>query len=125
MTNDGELTNRLTHPKYHIDKVYRLKVQGLVRADQLQRLRTGVLLEDGMTSPATITIVKKHPENSTLDMTIHEGRNRQIRRMCLAVGIRLLSLQRIKIGPISIGNLGDGKYRALTQKEVQTLKTLH
>lgn len=122
LTNDGALTNLLTHPRYHVDKVYRLTIKGTVDKSQLTALRNGVLLEDGITSPAEVSLLTTNNSVSLLEMTIHEGRNRQIRRMCETVGISLVDLQRVAFGPIKIGNLGIGKFRELTKKEVQALK---
>src|SRR5258708_4156514 len=124
LTNDGELTNLLTHPKYHVDKVYRLQVTGEITNAQLRALRNGVLLDDGITWPAEVSIIKMTSSASILEMTIHEGRNRQIRRMCETVGVILLELQRIKFGPLTLANLPVGKFRKLTEKEIQLLKNV-
>lgn len=122
LTNDGELTNLLIHPKYHVDKVYRLRIEGNIDQAQLNALRHGVLLDDGITYPAKVTILKTANRVTFLEMTIHEGRNRQIRRMCETVGVKLLELARIKFGPINIGNLREGQFRRLTESEVSSLK---
>jgi len=118
LTNDGELTNHLTHPRFHVDKVYRLKITGIVSKEQLHALRNGVLLDDGITAPAQVTVLS----NNLLEMKIHEGRNRQIRRMCETVGIKLLELERIKFGPLSLKNLPLGKFRELTKGEIASLQ---
>jgi len=122
LTNDGELTNLLIHPKYHVDKVYSLSIEGKVEKEQLRALRRGVLLHDGITYPAEVKIVKENNTRSLLEMTIHEGRNRQIRRMCETVGVKLLDLRRIRFGPIDLNNLKEGKYRELTGKEIDLLR---
>jgi pseudouridine synthase len=122
LTNDGELTNLLIHPRYHVDKVYRLTISGQVNDAQLRALRNGVLLDDGITAPAKVTPVKSTNAVFILEMTIHEGRNRQIRRMCETVGVSLTELQRVKFGPLEIGSLKEGKFRELTKKEVQQLR---
>jgi len=122
LTNDGELTNLLIHPRYHVDKTYRLTISGKVNDAQLRALRNGVLLDDGITAPAKVSIIKSTHTFSILEMTIHEGRNRQIRRMCETVGISLLELQRIKFGPLEIGSLKEGKFRELSRNEIQNLK---
>jgi 23S rRNA pseudouridine2605 synthase len=122
LTNDGELTNRLIHPKYHVDKIYSLTIQGKATTVQLTALRTGVLLDDGITAPAKISILHSNSGTSEFTMTIHEGRNRQIRRMCETVGIHLLALKRISFGPINLGNIKNGTYRSLTRKEIEKLK---
>lgn len=121
LTNDGELTNLLTHPRYHVDKVYRLAVKGKPTESQLNKLRNGVMLEDGKTHPAEIIIIKEGA-SSILEVKIHEGRKRQVRRMCEVVGLPLLELSRVKFGPILLGDLPEGKYRQLSEKEVQALK---
>ncbi len=123
LTNDGELTNLLTHPRYHIAKTYRLTVTGVVSQEQLQRFRKGMLLDDGPTSPAEVKVVNKNAQETILDMTIHEGRNRQIRRMCTEVKVDLKELERIAIGSIRDQNLKLGKYRELSKSEIKTLFT--
>ncbi len=122
LTNDGELTNHLIHPKYHVDKVYRLTIQGHANDVQLKALRNGVLLDDGITSPAKVSVLFIKNGVSEITMTIHEGRNRQIRRMCETVGINLLALERISFGPIRLGSLKSASYRVLTEKEINELK---
>jgi 23S rRNA pseudouridine2605 synthase len=124
LTNDGELTNQLIHPKYHVDKVYRLTIVGTVDGAQLTALRNGVLLDDGITAPAKVTVSTIKNTTSILEMTIHEGKNRQIRRMCETVGITLLELERVSFGPIKLGQLKIGKYKILTKNEVSILKKL-
>lgn len=122
LTNDGELTHALTHPKYHVYKIYRLTIKGEVHQEQLHALRTGVLLDDGITAPAQVKFLQRKADITSVEMTIHEGRNRQIRRMCETVGITLLELQRIKFGPIGLGQLKEGTYRELTTDEILALK---
>ena len=122
LTNDGELTNLLTHPRYQVHKVYRLKIKGKINQPQLRSLRNGVRLHDGKTAPAEVSIVKEGYSFSYLEITLHEGKNRQIRRMCEAVRINLLELSRIQFGPISIGTIKEGAYRELTDAEVDDLR---
>ncbi len=122
LTNDGELTNLLTHPRYHVDKVYKLTIAGSLDRYQLRALRRGVLLDDGITYPAEVTVVSESGGRSIVEMKIHEGRNRQIRRMCETVGANLLELQRITFGPIPLSNLKEGKYRDITPKEIDMLR---
>lgn len=122
LTNDGELTNLLTHPRYHVDKIYRLTINGRLDKFQLKALRDGVLLDDGITYPAQVTIIKESNENSIVEMKIHEGRNRQIRRMCETVDADLVALQRVQFGPIAINGLKEGAYRELTKKEIEVLQ---
>jgi 23S rRNA pseudouridine2605 synthase len=123
LTNDGELTNLLTHPRYHVDKTYRLTIKGTINDTQLRALRNGVLLDDGITAPARVSIIKKTNDGWLLQMIIHEGRNRQIRRMCETVGIQLLALKRVAFGPLAIGSIQEGKWRELLGKEIIALKS--
>lgn len=123
LTNDGELTNKLTHPSFHVFKVYRLEVEGFVSKEQLKALRDGVLLQDGITAPAKVSIDYQSRAKTTLTMTIHEGRNRQIRRMCETVGLKLVELDRIQFGPIQKRGLEVGKWRLLTLEELKSLRT--
>lgn len=125
LTNDGDLTHKLTHPKYHIQKVYKLIIKGKINKRQLQAFRNGVLLDDYLTAPAQVKTIKENNTHSIIEVTIHEGKYRQIRRMCEEVGIKLLELERIKFGPVSIGNLQEGKYRHLSDKEISLLKSGH
>lgn len=122
LTNDGELTNLLTHPSFHVDKMYQLTIKGFVSKEQLKALRAGVLLDDGITAPAEVKVIKSDRMQTILEMVLHEGRNRQIRRMCETVGAELVALDRIKFGPISKGNLKVGSFRELTHAEIQSLK---
>jgi 23S rRNA pseudouridine2605 synthase len=122
LTNDGELTNILTHPKYHVAKVYRFSIIGRITPLQLNKLRKGVRLTDGMTKPARVIITKAKPSITSLEITLREGRNRQIRRMCEAVGLRLIDLERVKFGKITLEKIGKGQYRELTNAEVAMLK---
>ena len=123
LTNDGELTNFLTHPRYHIDKTYRLTIQGKATDRQLTKLRNGVTLSDGNTAPSQVTILKSTQSLSVLEMTIREGRNRQIRRMCEAVNLVLLELERIRFGHLTLDGTPLGSYRLLTDNEVKQLKS--
>jgi 23S rRNA pseudouridine2605 synthase len=121
LTNDGELANRLMHPSFEVPKTYRVKVaRSPVREPALHALRTGVQLEDGMTAPALVR--RLHPDE--LDITIHEGRKRQVRRMCDAVGHPVKEIERIAFGPLRLGNLPPGQARRLTHAETQRLRGL-
>ncbi len=124
LTNDGELALRLTHPKFHTAKIYELKIQGRVSPEDLSHLASGVELEDGMTSPADANVIFVDKGVTTLELTIHEGKKRQVRRMCQALHLKLLDLKRIAIGPITLDNLKEGTFRDLTAYEVQQLKTV-
>jgi pseudouridine synthase len=121
LTNDGELANQLTHPSFHMPKIYEVVIDGGISQTHLNRLRKGVQLTDGMTAPTEVEI-KKHIGNQTvLTITLYEGKNRQIRRMCGALGLNLLELKRIAIGPIELGSLRPGKSRPLKSEEVNAL----
>lgn len=123
LTNDGELAQKLTHPSYEIRKTYRVKVLGIVPVIKLDKLRMGVELEDGLTAPATVDLVGYDREKGTTEfnITIREGRNRQVRRMCDAIGFPVRDLQRTKMGPLVLRGLGRGKIRELDDDEVQLL----
>jgi 23S rRNA pseudouridine2605 synthase len=118
LTNDGELTNRLTHPSHGVDKEYLAVVEGEPTRGELRSLRDGVELDDGITAPAKVAAV----EPTVLRITIHEGRNRQIRRMCEAIGHPVVRLVRTRIGPIRDGALKAGEWRPLTVEEVRELE---
>jgi 23S rRNA pseudouridine2605 synthase len=119
LTNDGDLAYRLTHPSFEVDKTYRAVVRGApIREDALRALRTGVELEDGVTAPARVSRVK----SDTLEITIHEGRKRQVKRMCEHVGHRVVELQRIRFGPLLLGDLAIGAVRKLSPNEISLLR---
>jgi 23S rRNA pseudouridine2605 synthase len=117
LTNDGELTHRLTHPSFGVPKEYLVQVEGAPTSGEVRRLRQGVDLEDGPTAPARVAVVAP----GLLRIVIHEGRNRQVRRMCESVGHRVLRLVRTRIGPVTDPSLGPGSYRPLTFDEVRAL----
>ena len=120
LTNDGDLAHRLTHPSFEVDKTYRAVVRGApVHESTLRALRNGIQLEDGMTAPARVTRV----EPDTLEITIHEGRKRQIKRMCQHVGHRVLELQRVRFGPLQLGDLQPGQHRRLSANEISLLRS--
>lgn len=126
LTNDGELANRMTHPRYNFEKEYIATVVGHPSHDKIDTLRNGILLEDGVTSPAKVTVIKNDYKNSKLSITIHEGKNRQVRRMCQAIGHPVVHLQRCRIGFLTTDQLAVGQYRHLTPTEiVQLKKELH
>lgn len=123
MTNDGELAYKLTHPKFTVDKTYHAVCDGVLTNAEIARLEQGVDIGDGMTGPAKITQVHAlHNGNTSFDITIHEGRNRQIRRMLEAVGHQTLVLKRTKEGAVSIGFMQSGEYRALSAEELNALR---
>ena len=124
LTNDGQLAQRLAHPRHHVEKTYLVKVRGRLSEQARQRLTEGVRLEDGPTLPAQIANVRVQAKTSWFELTIREGRNRQVRRMCEAVGLPVSRLKRIRVGFLTLGTLPTGHYRPLTQAEVKKLKTL-
>ncbi len=123
MTNDGALANRLTHPRYGVEKTYYAVCDGRLTASEAARLTNGVELEDGMTAPARVDAVRTTQCGDTSFLiTIHEGRNRQIRRMLEAVGHRTLRLKRERFGPLSLGTLAPGEWRKLSDEEIKKLE---
>jgi 23S rRNA pseudouridine2605 synthase len=119
LTNDGELAERLTHPRYGVEKVYRARVQpARVSRRALEALRQGVELEDGKTAPARV----RQPRPGVLEITIREGRKRQVRRMCEAVGHRVVELRRVAFGPLGLRGLEPGQSRRLSRAEVERLR---
>ncbi len=120
LTNDGQLAHRLTHPSFEVDKTYRAVVGNPpVREHTLRALQRGVELDDGITAPARVTRVS----SDTLEITIHEGRKRQVKRMCEQVGHRVLELQRVRFGPLRLGDLASGAHRRLSANEVSLLRS--
>lgn len=121
LTNDGPLAHRLTHPRYGVEKVYRARVDRAVTAEDLAKIRNGVPLEDGMTSPAVARVPDSgRPE--LVEVTIHEGRNRQIRRVFEFLGYQVVALSRIRFGGLGLGELRPGAWRKLTAAEVIELR---
>lgn len=125
LTNDGELTYELTHPKHHVNKCYEVKVKGRLTKAAQHALRTGVMLEGKKTYPAELKIIREGEKSTLFHLTIHEGRNRQVRRMCEAVGYPVMSLSRISVGKLTLGDLEMGAYRSLTPKEISYLKQMN
>jgi pseudouridine synthase len=123
MTDDGNLANRLTHPRYKIAKTYLVETAGLLTEEKAALLQKGILLEDGVTQPAKLKIEYFSKEESRFHLTITEGRNRQVRRMCEALGLPVTYLCRTKMGFLDLEGLTPGRYRALTAREVQRLRT--
>ncbi|VAW19935.1 Ribosomal large subunit pseudouridine synthase B [hydrothermal vent metagenome] len=122
LTNDGDLANRLTHPKYECEKKYFVIIKGKLDLDNGQQIKEGVLLDDKKTAPAKLTNVRVKENQTELTLTITEGRKRQIRRMFEVVGHEVKYLKRLSQGPIKLGNLKIGSYRFLSDKEIKDLK---
>ncbi|HHX75514.1 MAG TPA: rRNA pseudouridine synthase [Firmicutes bacterium] len=122
LTNDGELANRLTHPSYGVEKEYLARVRDLPSGETLRRLAAGIMLDDGMTAPATVRLIKGGKPTSLLALTLKEGRNRQVRRMLEAVNHPVVSLKRVRLGQLTLKGLRPGEWRRLNAREVKALK---
>lgn len=123
LTNDGEFVYKITHPKHEITKTYTVTIKGIVQNEEVEKLRQGVQIEDYVTKPAKVKILKTDTEKdiSRLEITIHEGKNRQVRKMCEAIGRKVLALHRSKIGNIGVKDLKLGTWRYLRKEEVKKL----
>lgn len=121
LTNDGDLAQALTHPSLGVEKEYLAELRGVPTRAALRQLREGIELEDGLTAPATVTLTDEHGGNAAISIAIHEGRNRQVRRMCEAIGHPVRRLIRVRIGPIADPALSPGDWRVLTPYEVRSL----
>lgn len=124
LTNDGELGHRLAHPRFEVDKVYHAWVAGTLSDETARKLASGVALEDGMTAPAKVKVLKRTNDATLIRLVIHEGRKRLVKRMCAAAGHPVKSLRRIAIAGIKSGNLMPGEWRYMSEKEVQRLRRL-
>ena len=123
MTNDGEFANMMMHPRSKIGKKYRVTVRGKVTDEIITKLTDGVVLDDGIkTLPCEISVMESSEDRTVLSIILYEGRNRQIRRMCEAVDLRVIRLKRTAIGTIKLGMLKPGKWRELTEKEITKLR---
>ncbi len=124
MTNDGELANAITHPSRHVNKTYRVTVGGTVADEQIEKLTAGILLDGKKTQPCDVFVVERKPDRTMLNFIIHEGRNRQIRRMCEAVGLQVLRLKRLEIAGVKLGGLKLGAWRNLNERELVRLTNI-
>ena len=122
LTGDGALTQALTHPRGEVPKVYRVTIKGVVSAAQLAALRGGVMIDGARTAPAKVSVLLAEPERTVLQMTLTEGRNREIRRMCEALSLKVARLKRTEIAGVKLGMLPPGKWRDLTAEELKLLK---
>ena len=122
MTNDGNLAYRLTHPKHEVYKTYRARVAGVLSAEKVSRLRKGVDIGGFVTSPAKVQVIKGGQRSTIVEISIHEGKNRQVRKMFAAVGNPVQELERVATGEIHLGHLKPGHYRKLTRAEIEYLK---
>ena len=121
LTNDGEFANAVSHPKHHVPKTYRVTVRAEMTEEQAARLQDGIVLDGRKTAPAEVTVMVKEPERTVFQMTIYEGRNRQIRRMCETLGLTVIRLKRTSIATVKLGGVPMGKWRYLEGKEVKAL----
>jgi 23S rRNA pseudouridine2605 synthase len=124
LTDDGALAHVLTHPRYGVEKTYRAIVRGRLTPDQIAALQSGVRLEDGRAEPAQLRVVATRRDQSVIDLTIHEGRNRQVRRMFEELGRPVVELARLRFGPVSLGDLVPGAVREVTARELAALRTI-
>jgi len=124
LTNDGDMMNHVLHPSRLVNKVYLTKVSNHVSKEEIISLRKGVMVDGKMTSPASVRLIRENTFDTVLLISIHEGRNRQVRRMIDAIGHQVVSLKRVGFGPVSLGNLPAGMWRHLTPEEVEKLKRL-
>ncbi len=124
LTNDGAMMNKLLHPSREVSKVYLVKVSNQVTPEEIHRLSQGVMLDGKLTSPARVRLIRREAFDTVLLISIHEGRNRQVRRMIDAIGHQVVTLTRVEFGPIALKDLPLGKWRALTEAEIARLKAL-
>jgi 23S rRNA pseudouridine2605 synthase len=123
-TNDGELANILTHPRFGVEKTYRAVVKGRLMPEEIKRLQSGVMLDEFRAAGARVKVVATRRDTSVLDITIHEGKNRQVRRMFEAVGHPVIALARLRFGPLRLGDLPPGHCRDLSDRELLQLRAL-
>lgn len=122
LTNDGDFAYRSTHPSHQVNKTYIAEVEGTPSHEAIKKLRNGVMLDGRLTAPAKVEVLKQNKRSAVLRITIHEGRNRQVRRMCEAVGHPVRSLRRIAIGGLKLGNLAPGQWRYLTASDLKKIE---
>ncbi len=122
MTDDGGLANSMMHPSHEVSKTYLVKVKGVLEDKEIEKLQKGIKLDDGMTAPAGVKRLKKADANSWIELTIHEGRYHQVKRMMERVGHSVIKLVRVRYGSIELGNVPPGTFRYLTNEEVKILK---
>lgn len=122
LTNDGELANLLTHPSHHVPKIYHVTVGGEISNAQLRQLSSPMVIDGYRIRPVKVNCLRAYEHMSELEMILHEGRNRQIRKMCDAADLHVLSLKRVSMGPLALGHLPEGKFRYLSPSEVESLR---
>lgn len=124
LTNDGEFVNKITHPSHEINKTYNVTVRGIITKEDVEKLKQGVIIDENYkTKPAKVKILKTDEQKniSRLQITIHEGKNRQIRKMCEVVGKSVIALHRVKIGEITVKDIPIGKWKYLSKKEIEKI----
>ncbi len=124
LTNDGDMMNHVLHPSREVSKVYLTKVSNQVTDEEIRALRRGVMIDGRLTSPASVRLIRREAFDTVLLISIHEGRNRQVRKMVSAIGHQVVSLRRVEFGPVSLGDLPVGKWRRLTETEIRKLKEI-
>ena len=124
LTNDGDMMNHVLHPSHEVSKVYLTKVSNHVTDEEIMALRRGVMIDGHLTSPASVRLIRRETFDTVLLISIHEGRNRQVRKMAEAIGHQVVSLRRVEFGPVSLGDLPCGRWRKLTETEIRKLKAL-
>ena len=124
LTNDGDMMNRVLHPSREVLKVYWTKVSNHVTPEEITALRKGVMIDGKMTSPASVRLIRENTFDTVLLISIHEGRNRQVRRMAEAIGHKVIALRRVGFGPVLLGDLPTGMWRPLTHDEIEKLKQI-
>lgn len=125
LTNDGDIYNKIIHPKKEIEKIYLVTVKGSFSKEEIEKFKAGVDIGGYITAPAKIRIIKEGNGNSVVEIIIHEGKNRQVRKMCAAVNHEVLTLKRVGVGKISLSDLKDGEWRYLNEKEISYLNSLN
>lgn len=121
LTNDGSMAFKLTHPGHEVKKVYHARVIGKITDDDVTSFKNGVIIDEEATSPARLTILEEKTERSLVEIEIHEGKNRQVRKMCEAIGHPAISLKRVSVGTLSLGNLPEGQWRYLKTEELENI----
>lgn len=125
LTNDGDVTNRMTHPSHEVNKVYAAEIIGVPTKEEMDSFEKGLKIEDYITSPARIRIIESKGDMALIEVTIHEGKNRQVRKMCEAIGHPVINLKRIAFGKLKLGKLKPGEWRNLSESEIEYLKSIH
>ena len=124
LTNDGDMMNRVLHPSHEVLKTYWTKISNHITQEEISALRKGVMIDGKLTSPASVRLIRENTFDTVLLISIHEGRNRQVRKMAEAIGHKVVSLRRVGFGPVSLGDLPTGMWRPLTQEEIRKLKEI-